>query len=101
MRARRFIILAATLATPNALLTTPASAGGSWITPERSAYVLGQLAVVRGSFGSGSQEGRIDDGPFIAYLLPATRWITNGKVPEGAIRLGELMITGTGGLFRA
>jgi hypothetical protein len=101
-RARRsVVVLAATLVVVSPLLMRPASAGGSWIAPERSAYVLGDIAVVGGSFGSGSHEGRIDDGPFIAYLLPATRWITNRKVPEIAIPLGELRITGSGGFFRA
>lgn len=92
MRSRRSVIVVtlALLAIP--ALAGPSSAGGSWLAPERSAYVPSEIAVFRGDFGSGSLEGRIADGPFVAYLLPQNRWINHQVVPGSAIRLGELTI---------
>jgi hypothetical protein len=92
MRSRRTVVVVtlALLAIP--AFAGPASAGGSWLAPERSAYVPAEIAVFRGDFGSGSLEGRIADGPFVAYLLPENRWINDQVVPASAIRLGELTI---------
>jgi hypothetical protein len=103
MRVRRSVISVFTvtlLAVP--AVAHPASAGGSWLAPERSAYVPAESAVFRGDFGSGSLEGRIADGPYIAYLLPQNRWIRDHVVPAPAIRLGELTIVRMSGhLFHA
>lgn len=79
-----------------------ALAGGSWLSPERSAYVPGESAAFHGVFSSGSLEGRIADGPYFAYLLPQNKWIEHHKVPASAIGVGELMIDQIGEqLFRA
>jgi len=92
MRIRGFpAVLVATLAAL-AVPTGPASAGGSWLSPDRRAYVPGDHALLRGSFSTGSLEGRISDGPFFAYLLPQGRWIDGSEIPGSAIRLGELRI---------
>ncbi|MGH2659857.1 MAG: hypothetical protein ACRDHS_09375 [Actinomycetota bacterium] len=75
MRIRGFpAVLVATLEAL-AVPTGPAAAGGSWLVPDRRAYVPGDRALLRGSFSTGSLEGRISDGPFFAYLLPQGRWI--------------------------
>jgi hypothetical protein len=37
------------------------------------------------------------NGPYIAYLLPANRWIQGHRVPEPAIPVGQVMITRTDG----
>jgi hypothetical protein len=101
MRVRRSVI-----AIIFSLLTVPAlpghaSAGGSWLSPERSSYVPGESAAFRGVFSTGSLEGRIADGPYFAYLLPHNRWIEHHAVPASAIGLGQLMIDKTSeGLFR-
>jgi hypothetical protein len=73
----------------------PASAGGSWIAPERPTYVPGDIGLVRGSFSSGSLEGRLADGPYYAYLLTRNVWIQRHRVPPAAIRLGVLEIART------
>lgn len=92
MRIRGFpAVLVATLAAL-AVPTGPAAAGGSWLWPDRRAYVPGDRALLRGSFSTGSLEGRISDGPFFAYLLPQGRWIDGSEIPGSAIRLGELRI---------
>lgn len=75
-----------------ALPAGPASAGGSWLVPDRRAYVPGDRALLRGHFSNGSLEGRISDGPYFAYLLPHGRWIHGSDIPGTAIRLGELRI---------
>ncbi|MGH2680684.1 MAG: hypothetical protein ACRDG8_09445 [Actinomycetota bacterium] len=72
-----------------------ASAGGSWLVPERSALVPAETAVFEGDFSSGSLEGRISDGPYLAFLLPQARWMQGHVVPPAAIQLGELEIVRT------
>jgi hypothetical protein len=105
MRVRRSIlVVAATLGGLGAVLpTAPASAGGgSWISPERSAYLPAEVAVFQGRFWEGSDEVRLEQGPFVAYLLPHSRWINGLRVPSAAIPVGELTITRIdGGVFRA
>lgn len=72
----------------------PASVGGSWVYPDRGAYVPGDLARLHGSFSlRGSLEGSIADGPYVADLLPEGTWIGSTRVPADAIRLGELRIS--------
>jgi hypothetical protein len=93
MRARRFVLVGAAALGGMALLPTSASAGGGWSTPERSAYVPAQVAIVEATISEGSTGEAITDGPFIAYLLPANRRIQGGRVPEAAIRVGQVMIT--------
>ncbi len=93
MRARRFVLVVAAALGVVALLPTPASAGGGWSIPERSAYVPAQVASVQGTFWEGSTGEAIADGPYIAYLLPADRWIQGFRVPEAAIPVGKVTIT--------
>jgi hypothetical protein len=96
MRARRFVLVVAA-ALGVAVLPTSASAGGGWSTPERSAYVPDQVAIVEATISEGSTGEAIGEGPFIAYLLPANRWIQGGRVPEAAIPVGQVMVTLTDG----
>jgi len=76
------------------LPSSPASAGGSWLVPPDDAYVVGDPAGARTAFGSGQLEGKVSDGPFTVYLVPANRWIPRdgGATPAWAIPLGELRI---------
>jgi hypothetical protein len=92
MRARRFVFVVVAALGGVALLPTSASAGGGWSTPERSAYVPAQVAIVQATISEAPGEA-IGDGPFIAYLLPANRRIQGGSVPEAAIPVGQVMIT--------
>lgn len=96
MRALRLVLVVAA-ALGVALLPTSASAGGGWSIPERSAYVPAEVAVVRGTFWEGSTGEASGKGPYIAYLLPANRWIQGHRVPEAAIPVGQVMITPTNG----
>jgi hypothetical protein len=67
--------------------TSPAMAGGAWIEGKR-AYGVGDPATFRGSFSmSGSLEGRLSDGPYVAYLAPVR--IYDVDHPD-ALRLGEI-----------
>jgi hypothetical protein len=70
------------------LPAAPANAGGSLMEPGRRGYGVGETATFRGSFSmSGSLEGRLSDGPYIAYLAPVG--IYDVDHPR-AIRLGEI-----------
>jgi hypothetical protein len=93
MRARPFVLVVAAALGGVALLPTPASAGGGWSTPERSAYMPAQVAIVQATISEVSTA----DGPYVAYLLPANRRIQGGRVPEAAIPVGQVMITRTDG----
>lgn len=79
-------------------LPAPALAGGAWIEPDQRVYVPGDPAVFDGSFSlAGSLEGRLSDGPYVAYLLEEGVWIERGRIPDGAIRLGPLELDRSGG----
>jgi hypothetical protein len=97
MRARWFVLVVAAALGGVALFPTSASAGGGWSTPERSAYVPAQVAIVQATISEGSTGEAIGDGPFIAYLLPENSRIQGGRVPGAAIPVGQVMITRTVG----
>jgi hypothetical protein len=89
---RRSLSLAVVAIAIALIPTGQASAGGSWLYPDRDVYEPGDVARVHGSFGAGSLEGTLGDGPYVANLLPQNAWIEQTRVPEAAIRLGELRI---------
>jgi hypothetical protein len=74
-----------------ALLVLPApqaNAGGSWMEPGRRGYGVGETATFRGSFSmSGSLEGTLSDGPYVAYLAPIQIYDVDHA---RAVRLGEI-----------
>jgi hypothetical protein len=82
-------------ATAGALLAMPdwAAAGGSWLETEKQYYAPGDEASARGTFGQGQLEGRVEDGPYYAYLVPGYRWFEKpGTIPDYAIPLGPIAI---------
>jgi hypothetical protein len=90
MRARpgRYV-LASTLIALVLVVPAPAFAGGSWIEG-RGAYGVGDTATFRGSFSmSGSLEGELSDGPYVAYLAPPEIYAVDHP---SAIRLGEIQM---------
>lgn len=92
MRFRRALLplLVVAIVSPWAV---PARAGGSWLETDRRAYVPADIATLHGRFDmSGSLDGKLVDGPYVAYLLHEGRWIQRGRVPGGAM-LGEIRIT--------
>lgn len=67
--------------------------------PGRPGYGVGETATFRGSFSmSGSLEGRLSDGPYVAYLAPIEIYDVDDP---SAIRLGEIQMahSGTGGVI--
>ncbi len=92
MGARRYVLVVAAVLGV-AVLPTSANAGGGWSVPGRSAYVPAEVAIVQGTFWEGSTGEAIADGPYIAYLLPANRWIQGHRLPESAIPVGQVMIS--------
>ncbi|MGH2723231.1 MAG: hypothetical protein ACRDI0_03015 [Actinomycetota bacterium] len=80
------------------LLPQPAEAGGSWLKTDREYFSVGDHVVARGTFGTGSLEGKVSDGPFYAYLTPGDRaW--DDPLAEEAINLGPLTITKATGQY--
>lgn len=70
------------------LPAAPANAGGSVMEPGRRGYGVGETATFRGSFSmSGSYEGRLSDGPYVAYLAPVEIYDVDH---QRAIRIGEI-----------
>jgi hypothetical protein len=75
------------------VLAPTASAGG-WdsLEPQRDHYLPGQTALLRGAFAVNrlKNTGRIEDGPYYAYLLVGNRYgmIDPPGIPKGAMRLG-------------
>jgi hypothetical protein len=90
--------MAAVVAAVVMLLPQPAEAGGSWLDTDRQYYSVGDHVVARGTFGTGSLEGTVSDGPFYAYLTPGDRaW--DDLPTEGAIDLGPMTVTEATGRY--
>ena len=72
----------------------PSAFAGGWdsLEPQRDHYLPGQTAVLRGAFAVNrlKNTGRIEDGPYYAYLLVGSRYgmIDPPRIPNGAMRLG-------------
>jgi len=72
----------------------PSASAGGWdsLEPQRDHYLPGQTAVLRGAFAVNrlKNTGRIEDGPYYAYLLVGSRYgmIDPPRIPNGAMRLG-------------
>jgi hypothetical protein len=94
MRSSRSAAALSIVAVLTLVPTSPAVAGGSWLVPAEDAYVVGDRVAVRTTFGSGQLEGKVSDGPFVVYLVPANRWIprNGGATPTWAVPLGELRV---------
>jgi hypothetical protein len=76
-------------------LLAPSASAGGWdsLEPQHDHYLPGQTAVLRGAFAVNRLKGtgRIEDGPYYAYLLVGSSrygMIDPPKIPKGAIRLG-------------
>jgi hypothetical protein len=76
-------------------MLAPAASAGGWdsLEPQHDHYLPGQTAVLRGAFAVNRLKGtgRIDDGPYYAYLLAGSSlygMIDPPRIPNGAIRLG-------------
>jgi len=76
-------------------MLAPSASAGGWdsLEPKRDHYLPGQTAVLRGAFAVNGLKstGRIEDGPYYAYLLAGGGrfgMIDPPRIPDGAIRLG-------------
>jgi hypothetical protein len=90
MRARRVIVIAATVA---AVLSSPIAAradGGAYIEFDRTHYLPGETAIGEAYvYLEEPHQGLLDRGPFSAYLLTGGAALQLGQpIPSGAIRLG-------------
>lgn len=68
-----------------------AAGGGSTFSFPGQWFAPGQVAVGRTQFSDwvGAQ-GRVADGPYLAYLVPGDRFIEPPRLPLHAIRLGQV-----------
>lgn len=80
-----------------AMIAAPASMAGGMASFEfEEDYVLvGESVTGRATFSTDVRgTGRIENGPWHAYLLPSGTWIEPPRIPEGAIHLGPIAIEG-------
>lgn len=80
-----------------AMIAAPASMAGGMASLEfEEDYVLvGESVTGRATFSSDVRgTGRIENGPWHAYLLPSGTWIEPPRIPAGAIHLGPIAIEG-------
>jgi hypothetical protein len=91
MRLKRSLLLGAA---GLALLLTappPARAGGAAFTFDPRAYAPGQRVLGRASFDPTVKgNGRLEDGPFYAYLLPLNEAIPPPAIPDRGVLLGRI-----------
>jgi hypothetical protein len=81
-----------------------AAAGGSWLSPVRDRYEPGDTVTLVGYVGPSGTLGRVEDGPFFAYLrgldVPLTAPNQLAMAPftpqASDLRLGELAVQNTG-----
>jgi hypothetical protein len=86
-------LVAWVLAAATVMAGGPATAGGSWFTPEDPYQGIGATILIRETFGSGAYEGSVSDGPYFAYLIGANqRFDRPGAVPPAAVPLGPITI---------
>jgi hypothetical protein len=91
----RFV--AATLAalSPVALIADATLAnGGAFFDFDRTYYVPGEVVSAETTFSTQvKKSGRIDDGPYHAYLLSSDRWIQPPRIPDDAVPIGRITTT--------
>jgi hypothetical protein len=91
----RFV--AATLAAliPVALMAdAPLANGGAFFDFDRTYYVPGEVVSAETTFSTQvKKSGRIDDGPYHAYLLSSDRWIQPPRIPDDAVPIGRITTT--------
>ena len=83
------------------LASAPARAGGWDALIIRGAHIVGDVVSIRSRFFAGEldESGPLDGRPYYAYLLAGSRdesfvMIDAPTIPKGAIRLGEVSVTG-------
>jgi uncharacterized coiled-coil protein SlyX len=94
MRARRGLVIAATM---GAVLWSPLAAradGGAYIAFDRTHYLPGDAAIGEAYVYLEKQhQGLLDRGPFYAYLLTDGAVVRRGQtIPAGAIRVGAFSV---------
>jgi hypothetical protein len=94
MRARRGIVIVATV---GAVLLSPVAAradGGAYIEFDRTHYLPGETATGEAYVYLEKQhQGLLDRGPFYAYLLADGVFVRRGHpIPAGAIRVGAFAV---------
>jgi hypothetical protein len=91
------VAIAAALASvglPQAALSN----GGSFFRFDRKYYAPGEAVTAHTTFSTEvERSGKIEDGPYYAYLLLSERWIQPPRIPDDAIALGHIDITQLGG----
>jgi hypothetical protein len=101
MRLKRSLLLGAAGLTLLLTAPPPARAGGAAFTFDPRAYAPGQRVLGRASFDPTVKgNGRLEDGPFYAYLLPLNEAIPPLAIPDRGVLLGRIAM-GMSGLGSA
>lgn len=96
-RTRSILICTAVLFALLCVNSVAASGGGSTFDFNRRSFAPGQTAVGTTQFSDAVEEqGRIADGPYLAYLVRGEAFIEPPNVPHDAIRLGRVKMHRSG-----
>lgn len=74
-----------------------AGGGGAVFEFDSTYYVPGEIVTAETTFSNRvANSGRVEDGPYYAYLLPSDQWIHPPEIPEASVPLGPITITDLG-----
>lgn len=95
MRGSHLMVTVLVALNPVALISSEALAnGGAFFDFDRAYYVPGEVVSAETTFSTQvKKSGRIDDGPYHAYLLSSDRWIQPPRIPDDAVPIGRITTT--------
>lgn len=65
--------------------------GGAFFDFDRTYYVPGDVVTAQTTFSTQVEKsGRIEDGPYYAFLLSSERWIHAPRIPDDAVPIGQI-----------
>jgi hypothetical protein len=68
--------------------------GGAFFDFDRTYYVPGEVVTAQTTFSTQVEKsGRVEDGPYYAFLLSSERWIRAPTIPDDAIPIGQISTT--------
>ena len=95
MFGRRFVLATLVALGPLALIAdTTLANGGAFFDFDRTYYVPGEVVSAETTFSTKvKKSGRIEDGPYYAFLLSSDRWIHAPTIPDDAVPIGHITTT--------
>jgi hypothetical protein len=95
MRGARVVVATLAALGPVTLIAEGTLAnGGAFFDFDRTYYVPGEVVTAQTTFSTQVEKsGRIQDGPYYAFLLSSDRWIQAPRIPDDAIPIGNITTT--------